>query len=464
MTHRLATSPNFAARISACVLLPTVSRFAGGGDQRAALRRAYGLLCGDEHPMVRRAAAHKLQDIVGVCDRQDALADLVPVYVLLSKEGRQDAIRVASMAAAPTLVRVLGKEGGRQHALPVIMDASKDPAWTVRLSVAMHLDRVCAAFGPEIMDSDLIQILMQLTRDREEEVRKEAVGAIVRLENPLTSEQFEQHLLPELQPLGQDAGDSVRMALAQLLGPLVTALGQQLTRSHLVGLFIDLLKDECHDVRLNAVPHLHHIISEISNGGSCKNNSVHKLIAELPGIRADSNWRVRECLVPELEKLASLLPEFFEAKIEPLYLESLRDPVHSVRAAAIQHIEKIVAIFGAEWAAEYFLPKLIDLQSQTSSGYVERITILNLLPKIAGEIMPQQVMEYLVPQVVQATKDRVPNVRLCACRTILSMLQQQTFDSAAVDRSIRPCLVRLVGDADGDVRYRAQMALALCAA
>ena len=57
-------------------------------------------------------------------------------------------------------------------------------------------------------------------------------------------------------------------------------------------------------------------------------------------------------------------------------------------------------------------------------------------------------------------QDRVPNVKFNAAK-ILQQLAALS-DPPAVSQTIRPCLAELSADKDGDVRFFAQHALAVC--
>jgi len=457
--HRLATKPDFfTARVSACALLPTAYRFAAD-DQKAGLRKAYTTLCADDTPMVRRAAAHKMKDLIGVCDKQDILTDLINVYRQLSQEDTQDTIRVACVYTTLVMAQVLSPDENRQHTLSVIKAACEDRSWRVRLTVAKNFDQLCKAFGPEITNSTLLQALLQLMKDNEQEVRKEAVRVIEAClaVNPLTSEQLQQLILPQFQSLGLDSAQPVRAALAQVLGPVAKALGRDITQRQLLSLISDLMKDEFHDVRLNIVSHAGSICEVLSVDGL-----VHSLLHTIQNLIMDNHWRIRQSVVEQVPKLARLFGvDMFQSKLEALFLSSLRDSVHSVRQAAIQHLKEIADCFGSQWTVEHLLPKLVEQYSQ-SSGYANRVTVLHVLPQVSGVMTPEQIVQFSVPLLVKATKDSVPNVRFCACKTIKWMIENHSLGAQAINSSIRPTLSDLEHDADVDVQYYAQRALALC--
>jgi len=458
--HRLATKTDFfTARVSACSLFPTSYRFANE-DQKQNLRKAYTMLCADDTPMVRRAVAQKMRDFISVCDKTDLLNDMIGVFKQLSQEDTQDTIRVACVHTTLVIAQMLNADENRQHTVSVIREAAEDRSWRVRLTVAKHFHELCSAFGPDITATYLMQPFIQLMKDNEQEVRKEAVRVIepcLHLANPITSEQLQHHILPQFPTLGADTAQPVRTALAQILGPVAKALGRDVTQRQLLSLISDLMKDEFHDVRLNIVSHAGLICEVLSVDGL-----VHSLLHSIQTLIMDNHWRIRQSVVEQVPKLAKLFGvEMFQSKLEALFLSSLRDSVHSVRQAAIVHLKEIAETFGAQWTVEHLLPKIVEQYSQ-SAGYANRVTTLHVLPQVSNVMTADQIVQFIVPLLIKATKDNVPNVRFCACRTIMWMMENHNLGSVSINTVIKPTLQELEKDSDIDVQYYAQRALAHC--
>jgi len=455
--HRLASKTDFfTARVSACALLPTVYKYCNE-DQKSGLWKAYTLLCADDTPMVRRAAAHKMRDFIVVCDKADLLMDIMSVYKQLSQEETQDTIRVACVHTTLVLARTFNAEENRQHTVSVIKDAAVDRSWRVRLTVAKQFDQLCDAFGPDIMASSLMQSFIQLMKDNECEVRKEAVRVIepcLQLNVPLNAEQLQTHVLPQFPSLAVDSAQPVRAALAQILGPVAKVLGRDATQRQLLSLISDLMKDEFHDVRLNIVSHAGLMCEVLSVDGL-----VHSLMHTIQNLVIDNHWRIRQSVVEQVPKLARLFGvDMFQSKLEALFLSSLRDSVHSVRHAAILNLKEITETFGSAWTVEHLLPKLVDLYSQ-SSGYANRVTTLHVLPQVSGVMSADQIVQSVIPLLTKATKDGVPNVRFSACSTLSWMMQNHNLGATSINTLIKPTLLEMEHDSDIDVQYYAQQAL-----
>merc|ERR1712045_735411 len=144
----------------------------------------------------------------------------------------------------------------------------------------------------------------------------------------------------------------------------------------------------------------------------------------------DNHWRIRQSVVEQVPKLARLFGvEMFQTKLEALFLTSLRDSVHSVRQAAIENLKEIADTFGSQWTVEHLLPKLVEQYSQ-SAGYANRVTTLHVLPQVSGVMTGDQIEKCIVPLLVKATKDSVPNVRFCACKVISWMMEHHSLGAS----------------------------------
>jgi len=454
---RLATKADFfTARVSACALFPTAYKYASD-DQKSSLCKAYTALCVDDTPMVRRASAHKMRDFVSVCDKADILAEMIPVYKQLSQEDTQDTIRMACIHTTIVLAKTFNAEENKQHTISVIKEAADDRSWRVRLTIAKHFAELCSAFGPEITASHLLQPLVQLMKDSEQEVRKEAVRVIepcLKLSPPaLTNEQLQTHILPQFQSLGLDSSQPVRAALAQVIGPVAKTLGRDATQRTMLSLISDLMKDEFHDVRLNIVSHAGLICEVLSVDGL-----AHSLLHTIQSLIMDNHWRIRQSVVVQVPKLAKLFGcEMFQSKLEALFLSSFCDSVHSVRKTAIAHTKDIAETFGAQWSVDHLLPKLVEQYSQ-SAGYANRVTTIQVLPQISHVMSSEQIVQFILPLLIKGTKDSVPNVRFIACQTIAWMCENHNLKAQAT-AIIKPALMELEHDSDTDVQYYTQRAL-----
>lgn len=100
--------------------------------------------------------------------------------------------------------------------------------------------------------------------------------------------------------------------------------------------------------------------------------SLLPAIFELAG---DTKWRVRLAIIEYMPLLASQLGvEFFDEKLNSLCMTWLVDHVYAIREAAAKNLKKLVEKFGAEWAQNQVIPKVLAMA--TTTNYLHRLTTL----------------------------------------------------------------------------------------
>lgn len=85
LLKRLASGDWFTSRTSACGLF-SVAYAKVSSAVKAELRATFRMLCQDDTPMVRRAAASKLGEFARVVEVEWLKADLIPMFVLLAQD------------------------------------------------------------------------------------------------------------------------------------------------------------------------------------------------------------------------------------------------------------------------------------------------------------------------------------------------------------------------------------------
>jgi serine/threonine-protein phosphatase 2A regulatory subunit A len=173
---RLATGDFFASRSSACGLFAEAYAKASAGA-RAELLKSFAALCQDDTPMVRRAAASGLKDLVvaaGTGSAAQVTESLLPLYNQLVTDD-QDSVRLLAVSAASALMSALKGTEGAATVVASLNAASKDRSWKVRNATAEAFSEAQAAVSPDVMKAELVPVLVRLLRDQEAEVRTHAV-------------------------------------------------------------------------------------------------------------------------------------------------------------------------------------------------------------------------------------------------------------------------------------------------
>lgn len=228
------------------------------------------------------------------------------------------------------------------------------------------------------------------------------------------------------------------------------------TLEHLQPLFLQLLKDESSDVRLNIIRQLERVNSVI--GIELLSQSILPAVVELA---EDKQWRVRLAIIEYIPTLARQLgSDVFDKQLGTLCMSWLADPVYSIREAAITNLKQLIEVFGSDWATVTVVPQVSNMSAD--SNYLHRMTTLFAIATIAPALEPKLLNEKVLPIVLSLAEDPIPNIRFNVAKTIealVPLLKQSNDTAEEVEAKITPVLNRLGEDTDNDVRYFTHKAL-----
>ena len=183
------------------------------------------------------------------------------------------------------------------------------------------------------------------------------------------------------------------------------------------------------------------------------------LLPAILDLSSDKKWRIRLAIIEHLPALAQQLGvEFFETKLAELCTTWLGDSVASIREAAAMNLSKLSAVFGVPWSLRFLVPRVATLAS--SPNYLYRITAVMALRELSALYGPEPTAAHLVPIAIAMAQDPVPNIRFNVAKLLTIVVPAAAVP--VVTASIKPCLLTLQQDVDGDVQYFATTALALC--
>lgn len=156
-------------------------------DFKGKLREKFQELGNEETPMVKRALAQAIgvinripalfKDFANVIEKENLTYELIPLFRKLSQDD-QDSVRVICLHSLKQIVKLLNKDENKTHMLPVIIAATEDKSWRVRLALSKNFADLTEAFGKEITDMSLIQIYTTLLRDVECEVKTASINCL----------------------------------------------------------------------------------------------------------------------------------------------------------------------------------------------------------------------------------------------------------------------------------------------
>lgn len=203
------------------------------------------------------------------------------------------------------------------------------------------------------------------------------------------------------------------VALADSIMELATKLANDVATSQLVPMVMQFLRDEIADVRLKILDKLDNLAKAITP--DLLNSSV---LPSVVALGADAQWRVREKVIEKMPILASLLGAAdFESKLLNLYLSTYHDQVNSVRMAATRVMQPLSSELGAGWCAAKLVPKLREL-FDSDGNYLQRITVLYGIKYLFCSEEMAALATDLLPIVLRAASDSVPNVRFVAAKVL----------------------------------------------
>uniref|UniRef100_A0A665UMV2 Serine/threonine-protein phosphatase 2A 65 kDa regulatory subunit A beta isoform n=1 Tax=Echeneis naucrates TaxID=173247 RepID=A0A665UMV2_ECHNA len=440
LVKRLASGDWFTSRTSACglfsVCYPRVSSTVKGFMY--------------DTPMVRRAAASKLGEFAKVLELDYVKSDIISLFTALASD-EQDSVRLLAVEACVSIATLLPQEDLETLVMPTLRQAAEDKSWRVRYMVADKFSELQKAVGPEITKNDLVPAFQNLLKDCEAEVRAAAANKVKEFCENLPEDNREQiimtHILPCVKELVSDTNQHVKSALASVIMGLSTILGKDNTIEHLLPLFLAQLKDECPEVRLNIISNLD-CVNEVI-GIRQLSQSLLPAIVELA---EDAKWRVRLAIIEYMPLLAGQLGvEFFDEKLNTLCMAWLIDHVYAIREAATCNLMKLVEKFGAEWAQNTIVPKVLGMANDPN--YLHRMTTLFCIN--VSQHFPLKLLDLLPHQVM--SNDQVANVRFNVAKSLQKI--GPVLDSNALQTEVKPVLEKLASDTDMDVKYFAQEAI-----
>ena len=133
-------------------------------------------------------------------------------------------------------------------------------------------------------------------------------------------------------------------------------------------MFLNMLKDDFPDVRLNIISKLELVNKVI--GIELLSQSLLPAIVQLA---EDKQWRVRLAIIEYVPLLASQLGvKFFDEKLATLCMSWLGDTVFSIREASVKNLKKLTEVFGVDWASGTIVPKVLAMGAHPN--YLYRMT------------------------------------------------------------------------------------------
>uniref|UniRef100_A0A914DWS0 Phosphatase PP2A regulatory subunit A/Splicing factor 3B subunit 1-like HEAT repeat domain-containing protein n=1 Tax=Acrobeloides nanus TaxID=290746 RepID=A0A914DWS0_9BILA len=438
---------------AACALID-VAYVRASETRKIELRAAFSKLCAEDSPMVRRAVAVKLENFVKVLEPE--FIDLALKLFEQLAEDDQDSVRLKVVEASGAIIPLFRDEPELSQVKKIINDLMKDKSWRVRVNAADKIHLIQDAFGSLMSTDEIVSWYTNLLKDAEAEVRDASTKKLIAVCSALPAEGREELIVEKIMPvvkeLPSDVSHHVKIALAEVITGMGPLLGEPNTRTHLLPLFLTLLRDDTPEARLNIISSLDKISGLISHEELV--NSVLPAVVELC---EDAKWRVRLAIVEYMPLFAEELgQEIFDERFLKLCLAWLEDNVFAIREAATNILKRLTKKFGADWCLKFVFPSLQSLSD--SPNYLRRLTCLIGVNAMAEVIDKESTIREFVLILIKLAEDPVPNIRFNVAKNFKKI--GKFFEPEQRKEMILPILDKLITDQDFDVRFFSEEAKA----
>lgn len=456
LLRRISTADWFSSRMSAAGIYASVVAKLGPNDDLLGL---YKDLVTDDAPMVRRAAATALPNVIEALGKVQLTGTIQEMFESLVYDD-QDSVRLLSVDVVVALSEAL-RENGKPSSDELVAQTLallSDKSWRVRYMAADRLEQLAKALNSDEKLPRLVGQFVTLCKDGESEVRSAVAKHVVGFAQNLDPAVVLDEIVPAIEPLVTDPSEHVRESLAGQISYLSVLLGNEKTIKHLLPLFLQMLKDEHSEVRLQIISNLQ-VINEVI-GIDLLSQSLLPAITELA---KDKQWRVLLAIINYSPLLAEQLGvEFFNKELVPLVMQWLWDPVWAIRDAAAQNLVKLTDVFGVEWLETIILPKLVV--HDPTANYLYRFTSLMVVKTLVPTVSSSALQDPVLPFLLSFSEDSVPNIRFNVAKALLQVAQALVAKNtpnaqSVISESILPVLEKHAEDVDVDVRFYVAEAL-----
>ena len=345
-------------------------------------------------------------------------------------------------------------EGYENFIADKINKFSEDESWRVRLMLAKFIPEIFELVK-KINDNNKSEIknivlksYLKLLQDKEGEVRSMACQKLEEAAEFLKDMDEFDKILSCLKNLKSDPLPYVRSSLASNILSIAPIINTKKTNEFIFPIFLDLIKDEAHDIRMYIIKNLDKL-NEVVN----IDNYVQGIIPSLIEISDNNNWRVRNQVQEIIPTIARIVKKkVFLENIMPICLKWLTDQVYAIRLNACKILKRLYDIFKGEDFEKKLLNKINPMAKNES--YLIRITVVLLIKEFLIDEYEFDFMEKkLFPILAKLSNDKISNVRQ-ACTHVIKKLGKLSKNKDVV-KECKSIIDELKIDKDIEVVYAA---------
>ena len=375
--------------------------------------------------------------------------DFIELFSILQKESC-DTARYNLVEAIANLKKLQNLSGYEDLIGDSITKFSGDESWRVRLMLAKFipefLELSSKLKNTKEIKGIILKAYISLLQDSEGEVRSMACKTLDVVSEYLCNEDSFDKVLSCFKSLKADSLPYVRSSLASIILSVAPKIGAKKTNEYIFPIFLDLIKDENHDIRMVIIKNLDKL-NEVVN----IDNYVQGIIPSLIEISDNSNWRVR-CQVEETIPVFARIVKrkLFLESIMPICIKWLTDPVYAIRERSCKIMKRLYDIYKGEDFEKKLLNKISSMSKNDS--YLIRITVVLLIKEFLVNEYELDFMEKrLFPYISKLSNDKIPNVRQ-ACCSIIKKLARLSKNKDVI-KECKSIIDELKQDKDIEVVY-----------
>jgi serine/threonine-protein phosphatase 2A regulatory subunit A len=452
---RLSSDEWFAPKCSAATIIPATHANISDSAERAALRAMFLQISKDETPMVRKYAYDHIGELcvdAGVAIIRTELSEVLKCLL----EETQENIRMIMVDVAVKMSEACKNtpDDFKEIAYPLVEHIGSEQSWRVRKNFGRSIGDIAAFMPKDFAGQMLVPFYVDLLKDTEGEVRLAAVKSMTNLAKNIDPKSFVT-IAEALDGIMNDTISSTKIALSEIILEVASAVGGAVASKSLVPFIVRLLESDVADMRSNVLEKLNLLAQSIG-----VEEVISQFLPKLLPMSKDQKWRVRKLVLENTTNFAKTVgPDVFDSTFRPILFEGLNDAIFGVREVASRQFAVLVQTFGFEWASAKLLPEALAFNVK-AKNYHHRSVSLQVVYELAFhpvELPQSYVGNVLIPIAVNFSRDPVVNIRSFSIKTLATLAKKA--DAGAVDSAIKPALMTLTQDSDGDVKLSAARAL-----
>jgi serine/threonine-protein phosphatase 2A regulatory subunit A len=330
----------------------------------------------------------------------------------------------------------------------VLTKLACDNNWRVRLTVCDKLYEILSF--PQITNKikqTSIEIFVKLLEDSEAEVKNICCLRLEDMTKVLYKEDNFDKILKGIKKLEKDNTTYVRGALASNLLKICPFIGQKKTNDFIFPIFLNIIKDENHDIRMTLIKTLENL-NKVLNVDSI----IQGIIPSFIEISSNKSWRVRIQIMDVIPILSRILDKNnFMANIFPICISSLTDPVFAIREETINLLKKLYKDLKSDEFENKIIEKLNEMIKSTS--YLVRNTVALFIKSLCEDENYKEFCDLIENKLINIEfilcNDKIVNVRMNCTLTLFKL--KKICKNINILKSIDENLEKLKKDNDPDV-------------